>query len=171
MTQPGIVAGMLCAFMACAIVVMPGPVEAQSLRHLGAMELRQPLRIETGWARAFVQHGKAVLHRDLVKFDPYCSVEVRSVATPGVSIDVLPDTFGITRVQHKHIPGGVFGGVLNLEEDPGPVEPVVDIFLESQRQPSVLRVRCVKWEADGVSATRVGMAEVTEAFGSIANFR
>jgi hypothetical protein len=156
--------------MVC-VAFLGAPVGAQGPEVLQGMVLKQPVRIETGWARAFVQHGQPVVWRDRAKFDPYCSLEVTTVARPGMEIDVLPDDFDVTRVQHKHVPGGIIGGLLNRDDDPGPVEPEVDIYLSSEMQPTVLRVRCVRWEADAIAARRVSLEDVREAFGSMAEFR
>lgn len=152
------------------LAVSPVPAFASGLELLRGMTLKQPLRIETGWARSFVQHGTPVKQRDLAKFEPYCSLEVTTLAQPGMEIDVAPDDFSITRVQHKHIPGGVLGGILNREDDPGPVEPEVDIYLSSGSQPTVLRVRCLRWEADAITARRVSLDDVRTAFGPLAEF-
>ena len=151
--------------------LLAAPVGAQGPELLQGMALKQSLRIETGWARAFVQHGRPVIWRELAKFDPYCSLEVTTVAQPGMEINVRPDQFDVSRVQHKHIPGGIIGGLLNRDDDPGPVEPEVDIHLSSETQPTVLRVRCVRWEADAITARRVSLEDVREAFGDLAEFR
>lgn len=161
----------LAGVLATGLPMPAAAGQSAGLGQLREMALNEPLQIENGWARAFVQHGRPILSGDLAKFDPYCSLEVKTVARPGMNLIVEPATFTVTRVQHKHIPGGVFGGLLNLEDDPGPVEPEVDIYLESPSQPGVIRARCVKWEADAAFARRVGIDEVREAFGQIATFR
>jgi hypothetical protein len=135
------------------------------------VELSEPLQVETGWARAFVQHGRAILKRDMEKFDPYCSFEITEVAREGSNFQVLPDSFRITRVQHRHVPGGVFAGALNIEEDVGPVEPEVDIYLSSEMQPSVIRLRCTKWEADAIFAKPVNLGEIRATLGQVAQIR
>ncbi|KAA3619070.1 MAG: hypothetical protein DWQ08_15870 [Proteobacteria bacterium] len=161
----------VAAGLLAALLVFAETAVAEGFGGVNEMVLNQPLRVETGWARSFVQHGKPVRKRELEKFDAYCSVEVTTVARVGDDIVVEPGAFSVTRIQHKHIPGGVFGGLLNLEDDPGPVEPEVDIYLESPRQPGVLRARCVKWESDAAFARRVTLDEVREAFGNVASFR
>ncbi len=136
---------------------------------VATVELRRPLTIEPGWARSFVQHGQPVLSDDLAKFDPYCSFEVKEVAGTGSRIDVAPDTFSITRVSHKQPVGGIFAGALNLAEDVGPVEPEVDVYLSSPTQPEVIRLRCSKWEADALFATRVNVDDIRGVLGTVAD--
>jgi hypothetical protein len=135
------------------------------------VELTQPLTIEDGWARSFVQRGRPVLFRDLAKFEPYCSFEVTTVARGGAHIVVNPDMFSISRIQHKHISGGIFAGALNSREDVGPVEPEVDIYLVSNAQPSVIRMRCIKWEGDAIFARPVNLNEIRAALGTVAVIR
>ncbi len=136
-----------------------------------AVQLHQPLTVETGWARSFVQHGRPAHRAELGKFDPFCSFEVKEVAGEGDRIEVNPDTFTITRVTHKQPVGGVFAGALNIEEDVGPVEPAVDIYLSSAAQPGVIRLRCSKWESDALFATRVDLDDIRAVLGPVADIR
>lgn len=144
---------------------------AGGVSSVSTVVLHRPLQVETGWARAFVQYGEPVKFSDRNRFDPVCSFEVRDVAHPGMHIGIEPDTFAITRIQHKHITGGIFAGALDIDEDVGPVEPEVDVYLASDRQPSVIRLRCVKWEADAIHARPVGLADIRSALGPLADIR
>lgn len=144
---------------------------AGGVSSVSTVVLHRPLVVETGWARAFVQYGEPVKFSDRNRFDPICSFEVRQVAQPGMRIEIEPDTFAITRIQHKHIAGGIFAGALDIDEDVGPVEPEVDVYLASDRQPSVIRLRCVKWEADAIHARPVGLADIRMALGRLADIR
>lgn len=135
------------------------------------VELRQPLTVQTGWARSFIQHGEPVHRGEIARFDPYCSFEVTEVAKAGSQIEVNPDTFAITRITHKQPVGGVFAGALDIEEDVGPVEPEVDIYLSSETQPSVIRLRCSKWESDALFASRVNVNDVRGVLGQVADIR
>lgn len=152
----------------CAVTADGG---GASLGGATTVELREPLVVETGWARSFVQHGQSVNRGDLARFDPYCSFEVTEVARTGSRIEVNPDTFTITRISHKPPVGGVFAGALDIEEDVGPVEPEVDIYLASDNQPSVIRLRCAKWESDALFASRVNFQDVRGVLGGIASIR
>jgi hypothetical protein len=130
--------------------------------------LHQQLTIQSGWARAFIQHGRPVLHAELASFDPFCSLETRTVAGDGISLQVRPGTFEVTRTVRQHPPGGVFAGMLNPDEDFGPVMLELDIYLESPEQPDVLRLRCNRLEPDPAFARPIGPIEVREVLGSVA---
>ncbi len=168
MTLPLVAGGFLLATAGCAVTA---DGESTSLNGASTVELREALTVETGWARSFVQHGRPVDRGDLVRFDPYCSFEVTEVARTGSTIAVNPDRFTITRISHKPPTGGVFAGALDLDEDVGPVEPEVDIYLSSDAQPSVIRLRCTKWEADALFASRVDMGDVRGVLGQVASIR
>ncbi|GJL83196.1 MAG: hypothetical protein DHS20C01_28300 [marine bacterium B5-7] len=136
-----------------------------------AFELKQPLTIETGYARSFIQKGKPVKQGSLDKFSAKCSLEVRTVAREGMNLVVQSGAFAITRIQQRQFGGGVFGGALNFEEDFGPVEPAIDIYLASDAQPGVLRLQCNTWEADAIYARPVSLADVRGVLGSVAEIR
>ncbi len=154
-----------------SLLIVPGLSTAGRIKHVVELELQQSLQIETGWARSFIQGGQPVLRRDIDKFETYCSIEGKTVAQPGMTIRIEPDLFRITRIRHSHIVGGIFGGILNHDEDVGPVESEVDIYLQSLKQPDVIRIRCVKWEPEAIHAKPVSLGEVRATLGSVAAIR
>ncbi|MFT5115479.1 MAG: hypothetical protein ACI8P9_004830 [Parasphingorhabdus sp.] len=109
------------------------------------LKLTQDVYIQQGWARAFIQSGEVVMHSKLDRFEPYCSIEVADVAKEEDQDKVSADIFHVNKVHNRHAPGlGLFPGLVRQEHDPTPVDLEVDIFLQSEAQPQVFRVRCVK---------------------------
>ncbi len=129
--------------------------------------LARSLSVEVGWARAFVQHGAPVGYGDIAKFDPYCSVEVRTLVKEGMSVRIEPGTFAVTRIQRQHPPGGVFAGILDPDEDFGPVMLEIDLYLDSPEQPDVLRLRCNRLDPDPAFARPIGPLEIREVLGEV----
>jgi hypothetical protein len=138
--------------------------------------LNQPLEIRPGHARIFVQRGVAMDYSNLDQYWPSCNFEVRELKqTPQ---QIQPDTFTVVRVQQGRSPivgqprlqlAG-FNIMSQLREDSGPplVARYYDIWLASDRQPNVMRLRCFGAMADLWEAWLPRYPEIEAALGAIA---
>ena len=133
--------------------------------------LNQDVSIENGWARVFVQSGEVTEHRQLDHTEPYCSVEIKQVASADNQFMVAKDEFEIGRIQRKHPDGaGIVPAFMNLEEDPGPYDHEIDLYLTSASQPDVIRLRCNKTVYDPWPE-EIRFEEITAALGGVAELR
>ncbi|WP_260293021.1 hypothetical protein [Sedimenticola hydrogenitrophicus] len=138
--------------------------------------LNQPLDIRSGHTRVFLQRGAVTGHSDLDQYWPSCSFEVRDLKqTPQ---QIAPDTFAVKQVQlgNTQIVGQpsvrVAGlGLFSLSErEIG--EPLIsryyDLWLQSDSQPNVMRLRCFGAMADLSEAWLPRYPEIETALGTIA---
>lgn len=110
---------------------------------VSAVELTESLRLETDWARSFIQDGQATRYAALDEWRPFCDIEHRKVARRGEPpIVVEPGRFTVTRVQvfqpHR---GVIHPGPVGLT-DTEPFEFRYRFYLESAAQPDVLALNC-----------------------------
>jgi hypothetical protein len=138
--------------------------------------LNQPLEIRPGHARVFVQRGAATDFSGLDQYWPSCDFEVRELKQAPQQIQ--PDTFTVVRVQQGRSPMvgqprlqiAGFNIMSQLREDTGPplVTRYYDIWLASDRQPNVMRMRCFGAMADLWEADLPLFIEIEAALGAIA---
>ncbi|WP_428606649.1 hypothetical protein [Sedimenticola sp.] len=139
--------------------------------------LHQALAIKAGHVRQFVQRGAATDFSDLDQYWPSCSFEVRELRqTPQ---QIQPDNFEVVRVQQgeTQIVGqprlqvaGLKLIALSLRETGQPlVSRYYDIWLKSDTQPNVMRMRCFGAMADLSESELPLFMEIQEALGAIAS--
>lgn len=138
--------------------------------------LNQPLEVRAGHTRVFLQRGAVTGFSDLDQYWPSCSFEVRDLRQEPQQI--APDTFTVRQVQqgYTQIVGQpqlqVAGlGLFSLtEREIG--QPLVsryyDIWLASDQQPNVMRLRCFGAMADLSQAWLPRYPEIEAVLGTIA---
>lgn len=138
--------------------------------------LHQPLEIRPGHARVFIQRGEVTPFSDLDQYWPSCVFEVRELKQEPQQI--APDQFTVRRVQQGQspivgqLPLQVAGlNLLALRAFDGG-QPLVaryyDIWLSSDQQPNVMRLRCFDSMDDQSQANLPRYAEIETTLGSIA---
>ncbi len=138
--------------------------------------LNQPVEIKVGHTRRFVQSGAVMDFSDLDQYRPSCSFEVRDLRQELQQI--LPDSFTVVKVQqgqteivgqpHLQVAGL---GLLSFSHWGGG-QPMVaryyDLWLASDQQPNVMRLRCFGSMADLSEAQLPLFMEIEAALGAIA---
>jgi len=182
--------GKLIGIMALGLLLGGCQQSAQRMAagYLGAVEpgtlvtTRQPLTIPVDSARAGIQHGKAVDTRDFERYDPYCELEVRSVARDRAAT-VPPGRFRVTRVQNdrtsfgQRLPAaGVMLASIDdvsvalLAQGAGADKPWLFktiLSLESDTYPDILRLTCGQWWPQYYLARHLTMEEFEAAVGDV----
>lgn len=140
----------------------------------GVVQLLEPLHVAPGRARIFLQRGEIHRKYSVNEYVPQCSFEVDSVAHMGMTIE--PDTFRITGVQRileevvylrkRH----VASQSIAMFEDTGAalVFAGYHFWLDSPRQPGVMRLTCHGTYADLPEAQPPTLLEIHEALGKVA---
>lgn len=139
----------------------------------GHVELHQPLQVEAGEARVFLQQGKVRKGFDFYR--PHCSFEIRNVQHPGVTI--APGRFEITRVTHVMTEvvqqkALHFAALLVSQVDGDGISQRFEGYhfrLHASRQPQVFRMSCYGIHAAPGDLEAPTLKEVREALGSIAS--
>jgi hypothetical protein len=139
------------------------------LKEISGLVLQQPVEVEIGYARAFIQNGRVVDNRELDRYRTYCDLEVREVARAGRSpIVIQPGRFQVVRLNRSHIPfGAVYSNSL-LRDAPGPIDLKVKMGLSSSEQPGVLRLNCTRWSSDPFYHGHPDAVEIQTVLGDIA---
>lgn len=167
-------------------VAVRDAVGRQSRQLQGAdLVVNSPLPVMAGKARIFVQDGSVsggdggFFSRSYDQYRPHCAFEIRSVSHNGFTIQ--PDTFKITRVQGSmqqvvqrrpvqlaalHLAGGFDGGMGG-----GAYHEGYHFWLESDRQPEVMRMSCYGAYAQFPDLRPPTLQEVTQALGAVATLR
>lgn len=144
------------------------------------LELHQRVEIRPGTARIWLQRGRVVAGRDW--YAPACNLEVRTLDREGIQT-VMPGAFAIRRVQSMEeqveLPrpgvqlaaagysiGLGFGGL----DDDGMMGMWrgYHLWLESEKQPDVLRMTCMGAFADPWEVRPPGLHDLRAVFGEIA---
>jgi hypothetical protein len=135
--------------------------------------LLRPLEIEPGNATARLQHGRVVARNGVNEYDPYCILELDTVAV--APQQVRPDEFRVTRFQrriqdHAGMPVAASGRLFALfDDDGGPSQAyyISEFRLRSERQPAVRALTCQSDQnAAGIAIRRhLTLAEMREALG------
>jgi hypothetical protein len=141
----------------------------------GTVNLRQPLPVRAGQARVFLQHGKVSSGVDF--YAPQCDFEIRSVKHQGVTIQ--PDIFRILRVQHVmeqvvQADSPIKVASLNLAglDDSAGISQYFEgyhFWLESPKQPQVMRMSCYGVHAEPGVLQPPTLNEIRATLGDIAS--
>jgi hypothetical protein len=146
------------------------------------IEVHQPLEIVPGSARIWFQRGRATVGRDW--YTPSCNLEIRTLDRERTQT-VMPGTFVIRRVQlmeewvqlrdpQMQLAAVGFGGALRVGDyDGGPMGMWrgYHLWLESEKQPDVLRMTCMGGFAPAWQALPPGLADLRAILGEIASVR
>lgn len=122
--------------------------------------LNQPIEIQAGEARRFIQHGKFTSRLAFDRRSQHCRIEVRDLSDKPQIIQ--PERFEISQIKFNSEPiaqsqplhyaaiGFHFGLSISLNDD-GPTEQMelVEIYLQSNLQPNVMRLVCAGALSDG----------------------
>jgi len=162
---------------ACAQSAVRDPASPYYRVPVGSqITLNQPLEVRPGHTRVFVQHGAVTGFSDLDQYWPSCSFEVRELKQAPQQI--VSDNFSVVKVQwgetqivgQPHLQMAGLSLVSFVGFDGG--EPLVaryyDIWLSSDRQPNVMRMRCFGSMADLSEADLPLFIEIEAALGPIA---
>lgn len=124
----------------------------------------------------FFQDGGVVGSRSFYR--PHCALEIDSIDHPGFPIS--PEVFTITRVQRSTVQIAALDGlrVAGLQTASGSYDRGVDRFhdgyhfwLQSDAQPSVMRLSCYGVYAAPVDLRPPTLAEINEALGEVGTIR
>jgi hypothetical protein len=146
----------------------------------GEVELLRPLTVAPDRTRVFLQRGVVVDKRDL--YEPSCNLEIRTLASTERRIE--PDRFAIPRagvgvdqvvgrgeVRLAQIGIGVgvgIGPLASRGDGPSQVMYVLEMRLDSERQPDVLRMSCVSAQDDPGRIEMLTLAQIRAALGDYA---
>lgn len=138
----------------------------------GHVQLHQPLQIEAGEARVFLQQGR--VRGGFNFYAPHCSFEIRNVQHPGVTI--TPGRFEISRVTHvitevvQAWPVKVAALFLSGMDGDGISQQFEGYHfrLSSPQQPQVFRMSCFGVHAEPSDLDAPTLREIRETLGSIA---
>jgi hypothetical protein len=132
------------------------------------LTLNQPLTIQPRHASVRMQYGKVMTYSQIDAFYPNCDFEVRTIAKQATTIN--PDTFLITKVVNEEdVAAGnwnVFAFFGSGDGGPSHVDYMTIMYLESVKQPDVLRITCTHWE-DPVEAEFLSIQQMRKAMGKI----
>lgn len=141
---------LLVALTACSqrYMVSDDLSYAYNLPPVGStLKLLRPLEIPAGETRIFLQNGKAMRKSAFDRYKPSCSLEVRKLSDQ--SREVEPGSFRVSRVQRltQEVVGNdepASGWVKVSMEEVGMLMVVrgYHLWLDSQRQPDVMRMTC-----------------------------
>ena len=182
-----IVAVSVLALTGCSNSVAIREAVGQGTRQLQGADLvlGSPLPIAAGKARVFLQDGivsagdGGFFSRSYDQYRPHCAFEIRQVSHNGFTIQ--PDTFSVIRVQGSmqqvvqrrpvqlaalRLAGGFDGGMGG-----GAYHEGYHFWLESDRQPEVMRMSCYGAYAQFPDLRPPTLQEVTQALGAVATLR
>lgn len=122
--------------------------------------LHQPIEIQADQTRRFIQYGKFTSRTAFDRRSQHCRIEVRELSEKPQTIQ--PERFEISRIKFNSEPiaqsqplyfaavGFHFGLSISLNDD-GPTEQMelVEIYLQSNQQPNVMRLVCASSLSDG----------------------
>lgn len=138
--------------------------------------LHQPLDIRAGHTRVFIQRGEVTRFSDLDQYWPSCSFEVRELKQEAQQI--APDQFTVQRVQQgqtqivgqPHLQVAALNLLALRSYDGG--QPLVaryyDIWLSSDQQPNVMRLRCLDAMSDLSQANLPRFTDIETTLGAVA---
>lgn len=132
------------------------------------LTLNQPLTIQPHHASVRMQYGRIMPYSQIDKFYANCDFEVRTIAKQPTIIN--PDTFLITKVVNEEdVAAGdwtVYAFFGSGDAGPSHVDYMTVMYLESVKQPDVLRITCTHWE-DPVEAEFLSIQQMRKAMGKI----
>lgn len=132
------------------------------------IELKQALTIPTGRARAFIQYGEIIDKTEADLYYPHCEFEINTLKNQPQIIH--PDTFVVSKVNHniQWSHAQVMFASLSMKDigDTTLVAYTNEYYLESEKQPDVLRLSCLHWEEHS-NAYHLSINKVREALGSL----
>ena len=152
------------------LFVLSTPAMA-STEHMRYFELGTALSIETGWARSFVQNGEPKKFVNIDLWQPYCSVEVKTVASFSGEVVVQPDIYVVERVRRRQPIGG-YSIISSLNgDDPGPIDLQLDFELSSKTDKNIVRLRCQRTVDRDFHSQELSVNEVHQALGNLATLK
>lgn len=147
--------------------------------------LKQPLKVQAGRARVFIQDGGAtdapgrVLSGGFDHYRPHCAFEIQSVKHAGFTIE--PDTFLITQVQGslervvvaEPLRLAALGLTVGGLEGPGSsaYHEGYHFWLASERQPQVMRMSCYGVYSEPYDLEPPTLQEIRTVLRGIAEIR
>lgn len=138
------------------------------------LELKQPIEIEPGHAREFVQFGKPLAGGSRDRFVASCNFEVRDLDRQNVQV-IQPDQFVVTRVEQGYQQVVLSRPILvagNFNHDGAPIITRHNHFwLSSANQPQVIRLSCFGSEGSPHEAYYPTQQEIQSALGEVATLR
>lgn len=138
--------------------------------------LHQPLEIRPGHTRVFIQRGEVTRFKDLDQYWPHCNFEVRYLLQEPQQI--VPDRFTVERVQQgqteivgrPHVQVAALNLLAFSRDGGGPpsVARYYDLWLSSEQQPDVMRLRCFDAMDDLPRANLPRYRDIEATLGAIA---
>ncbi|MCU7891254.1 MAG: hypothetical protein KZQ78_06425 [Candidatus Thiodiazotropha sp. (ex Ustalcina ferruginea)] len=135
--------------------------------------LKQSVMIQPGTTRTFIQQGVSMALSEFDRYVPNCNFEISNLADSSLRIE--PDTFVVKKVQrvmeqvvYQQMTGR--GNITVSYEDPGSslITLGYHLWLDSARQPDVMRLTCRGAFNDRWGADPPSIREVREALGDFA---
>ncbi len=175
--KPGLILAVLFLLTACTQSAIRDPASPFYRVPVGSqLTLNEPLEIRPGHTRVFVQRGVVTDFSDLNQYWPSCSFEVRELKQEPQQI--APDRFTVRRVQqgqtaivgqpHLQIAGLSLLSLRSFDGGQPTVARYYDLWLSSDKQPNVMRLRCFDSMADLTEANLPLYIEIEAALGAIA---
>lgn len=133
------------------------------------VDLRQPVAIPSDKVGIYIQGGQRISGQ-LQAYAPYCRLEVNTLSDTGRTI--APDRFTVTRVRHEVSYVEAARAVVPVQQDGGspPAEIYATLlYLHSDKQPDVRRLRCAHYQYPPVFARHLSIDEIRTALGDIAH--
>lgn len=175
--KPGLILATLFLLTACTQSSIRDPASPFYRVPVGSqLILNQPLEIRPGHTRVFVQYGAVTDFSDLNQYWPSCSFEVRELKQEPQQI--APDRFTVLRVQqgqteivgqpHLQVASLTLLALRHTDRGQPTVARYYDLWLSSDQQPNVMRLRCFDSMADLSEADLPLYTEIEAALGAIA---
>lgn len=129
------------------------------------LTLNKKLTVQPGKASVRMQDGDVMSFPRIDKYYANCDFEVNTIAKEPTVIE--PDTFTIMKVVNEH-DFTTDDSVISTFDSGGDsaVDYMTVMYLESKKQPDVLRMTCTHWE-DPIDAEYLSINEMRKAMGKI----
>ncbi|MGD8908188.1 MAG: hypothetical protein PVI92_02500 [Chromatiales bacterium] len=147
---------------------------AYNLPPLGStLVLKQPITIPAGEVRVFLQHGEVFSKSDFDRYEPSCSLELRTLADQ--PREIHPDSFIVSTVQRlmQQVVRSDRrqSAMLKVDYENGGKPMVVHgyhLWLGSEEQPDVMRMTCRGYFDDISRSEPPSLNDVTKSLGEFA---
>lgn len=168
------ITGLLTVLM--LVACQTGPIDPETSTYYNTpvgstLSVHTPLSIPPGTATIHIQAGEVRAYRDINRYYPHCSLEVKTLVQDSDQV-VQPDVFTIQRSYFDELIGAARSPFMQARRisdvDGGPtyIEMQRVMFLHSDRQPEVLRMICRHW-AVGPMYDQMTIAEMRQTLGKL----
>ncbi|MBO1927753.1 hypothetical protein J3998_09210 [Thiomicrorhabdus sp. 6S2-11] len=164
--KTALLASSLAALVTISACSMSPPKFMMDVQQGESFVLQQPVTIGAGRARVYIQHGQ-ITGSGFDRYEPHCRLETRDLNPQGRTIQ--PDSFTISAVRIGEeavaakqtktsdfmlaATGGFIGQAMANDSDNDsnrvPTMDFVHLYLQSDKQPNVLRLTCAGSLSDG----------------------